>query len=130
MTDASDISREGAAWAAARAIEAEMHLDPHASSEEIAQRALSITRPDVQEAFVLGLLDQDLSSMSPAAIRMLALVTRLHEGALQVSIADIADIQGVSADTVTECLREITSAADPTVHRHVEKVVRDYQQDK
>jgi hypothetical protein len=107
-----------------------MDLDPHASSEEIAQRALSITRPDVQEAFVLGLLDQDLSSMSPAAIRILALVNRLHEGVLQVSIAHIADIQGVSPDTVTECLNEITSAPSPTVPRHVEKVVRDYQQDK
>jgi hypothetical protein len=121
-------SREGAAWAASRAIEAELDLDPEASSEEIGERALSITRPDVQEALLLGLLEQTVSPVSPAAMRILALVGRLHEQQLQVSIRDIAEVRGVSAETVAGWLHEVVDAGVPSVRRQVEGVVRDYQE--
>ena len=127
MAESGGMSREGIAWAASRAIEAELDLDPEASSEEIAARALSITRPDVQEALLLGLLEQTVSPVSGAALGILALVGRLHEQGLEVSIGDIAEVRGVSAETVAGSLKEVVDAGVPSVRRQVEGVVRDYQ---
>ena len=76
MAESGGMSREGIAWAASRAIEAELDLDPEASSEEIAARALSITRPDVQEALLLGLLEQTVSPVSGAALGILCALTQ------------------------------------------------------
>jgi hypothetical protein len=104
-----------------------LDLDPEASSEEIAARALSITRPDVQEALLLGLLEQTVSPVSGAALGILALVGRLHEQGLEVSIGDIAEVRGVSAETVAGSLKEVVDAGVPSVRRQVEGVVRDYQ---
>jgi hypothetical protein len=127
MAESAGMSGEGIAWAASRAIEAELDLDPEASSEEIGERALSITRPDVQEALLLGLLEQIVSPVSGAALGILALVGRLHEQGLEVSIGDIADVRGVSAETIAGSLKELVDAGVPSVRRQVEGVVRDYQ---
>jgi hypothetical protein len=123
----SSSSSEGIAWAASRAVEVEFARDPEASSEEIAERALSITRPDVREEFVLGLLEQTISPVSGEALGILALVGRLHAEGVDVSIGEIAEVRGVSAETVVGWLNEIVDAGVPSVRRQVEGVVRDYQ---
>ena len=128
MAESRGMSGEGAAWAAGRAIEAELDLEPEASSEEIAGRALSITRPDVQEALLLGVLEQTVSPLSPGAVRIFAFVGRLHEGGLEVSIGDIAEVRGVSAETVAGWLDEVVNDGVPGVREQVEGVVRDYQE--
>jgi hypothetical protein len=61
-------------------------------------------------------------------VRIFAFVGRLHEGGLEVSIGDIAEVRGVSAETVAGWLDEVVNAGVPGVRGQVEGVVRDYRE--